>query len=144
MKGVNLMSTRNKAVVRGYFEEVWNGRRIDLLEQFMAEDVVPHVGPGITNRDEVKAFITTSLQTFPNFHIAIEDEIAEGDRVVHRNTISGTMQGELLGMPATGKHAAYSGVWIFRVADGKIAEFWGLADVPSMMQQLGLAPAPGG
>jgi steroid delta-isomerase-like uncharacterized protein len=138
------MSARNKAVVRGCIEEVWNGRRIDLLEQFMAEDVVPHVGPGITNRDEVKAFITTSLQTFPNFHIAIEDEIAEGDRVVHRNTISGTMQGELLGMPATGKHAAYSGVWIFRVADGEIAEFWGLADVPSMMQQLGLAPAPGG
>ena len=138
------MSVRNKAVVRGYIEEVWNGRRLDLLEQFMAEDAVHHDAPGITSRDDVKAFIAMSLQAFPDHHIAIEDEIAEGDRVVHRHTISGTMQGELFGMPATGKHAAFSGVWIFRVADGKIAELWGLADVPSMMQQLGLAPAPGG
>ena len=138
------MSARNKAVVRGYIEEVWNGRRLDLLEQFIADDVVHHDAPGITSRDDVKASITTTLQAFPNFHIAIEDEIAEGDRVVHRHTVSGTMQGEYLGMPATGKHATLSGYWIFRVADGKIAEFWGLSDVPSMMQQLGLAPAPGG
>lgn len=137
------MSARNKAVARGYIEEVWNGRRLDLLEQFMAEDAVHRDAPGITSRDDVKAFIAMSLQAFPDNHIAIEDEIAEGDRVVHRHTISGTLQGDLMGMAATGKHAAFSNVTIFRMADGKIAEFWGLSDVPSMMQQLGLVPAPG-
>jgi steroid delta-isomerase-like uncharacterized protein len=68
--------------------------------------------------------------------------IGEGDLVVVRETLSGTQESEYMGMPASGKSFSTNGVFVFRVADGKIAEFWGLADGLSMMQQLGAIPAP--
>ncbi len=58
------------------------------------------------------------LDAFPDFQITIEDSIAEGDRVVLREILSGTHQGELIGIPATGKHAVWSAVWIYRLAGG--------------------------
>ena len=137
------MSEENKAIVLRYTQQVWNEHRLDLVEQFLAEDVsVRHV-PGLTDRNNASAFIASTLETFPDFSIAIEDMIAEGNRVTVRETLSGTMQGELLGMPPTGKHATWLGVYIMHLADGKIAEIWGLGDVPSMMQQLGVSPPAG-
>ena len=136
------MSEENKNVVRRYIEQVWNARRLDLLEQVIAEDVILHE-PGMTDRDSLKQFIVMTLAAIPDFELTINDEIAEGDRVVIRETFSGTLQGELAGMPATGKHAIWSGIVIFRLAGGKIAELWPLLDLTSMMQQFGLMPPPG-
>jgi steroid delta-isomerase-like uncharacterized protein len=142
-KGKVEMSTeKNKAVVRGYIEQVWNGRRPDLLEQYMAADIVHHDAPGITDRESIQNFITTTQNSFPDFEIRIEAEIAEGDLVVLRQTISGTQQGEFMGLPASGKQFSMTGVYIFRVAGGKIAELWGLSNTLGMMQQLGAIPTP--
>jgi steroid delta-isomerase-like uncharacterized protein len=136
------MSAENKNVVRRFIEQVWNARRPDLLEQLMAEDVILNE-PGMTDRDSLKQFVVTTVAAMPDFEITINDEIAEGDRVVIRETFSGTLQGELAGMPATGKHAVWSGIVIFRLANGKIVEQWPLLDLTSMMQQFGLMPPPG-
>lgn len=137
------MSEENKAIVLRYMQQVWNEQRLDLVEQFLAEDVSVGNAPGLTDRNSVSAFIASTLETFPDLSMVIEDVIAEGNRVALRLTHSGTMRGELLGMPPTGKHATWLGVFIMHLADGKIAEIWGLSDVPSMMQQLGVSPPAG-
>lgn len=138
-----LMSTAtNKAIVRDYVQKVWNEQRVDLVDEFMAEDFFHHDALGITNREDVRNFITMTLNAFPDFKVTIEHQVSEGDLVVHRQTISGTQNGEYLGIPATGKSFSALGIYIFRMKDGKIAELWGVADALGMMQQLGAIPAP--
>jgi predicted ester cyclase len=75
-------------------------------------------------------------------HATNDDMIAEGDNVVTRQTITGTNQGELMGIPPTGKQINVQQIAINRIVNGKIAETWAIADVLGMMQQLGLAPGP--
>jgi steroid delta-isomerase-like uncharacterized protein len=135
----------NKAVARGYIEQVWNEHRPDLVEKYMSEDFLHHDDPLVSDRASVKNFIATTLEAFPDLKISIEQEIAEGDLVVQRQTVNGTQTGalELLGLPATGKPVSFKSVYVFRVAGGKIAELWGVTDAMSMMQQLGVIPIPG-
>jgi len=73
----------------------------------------------------------------------IEDLIAEGHKVVTRYTARGTQQGDMPGIPATGKHVTVTGIDIVRLAGNKIVEHWGEADQLSMVQQLGVIPMPG-
>ena len=82
------------------------------------------------------------LAAFPDLHVTIEDVVAEGDRVVVRTTYTGTHQADLQGIPATGKTVSESAITIFRLANGKIAEGWLVADNLGLMQQLGVIPAP--
>ena len=80
---------------------------------------------------------------FPVFSYTLDDEIAEGDRVVHLLTGLGTMQGDFQGMPATGKQATWQEIHIGRFKEGKIEEHWAVIDQLGMLQQLGLFPTPG-
>jgi steroid delta-isomerase-like uncharacterized protein len=73
--------------------------------------------------------------------VANDDLIAEDDKVVIRNTVTGTHQGEYRGVPPTGKSVSYNEIFIFRFADGKIAEVWGVVDVYAQLRQLGMIPA---
>jgi predicted ester cyclase len=84
------------------------------------------------------------VAAFPDVHVHIEDEIAEGDWVVTRMKAHGTHQGELMGIPATGKEVTDSVIHVARIVDGKIVERWEQADLMGMMQQLGVVPEPGG
>ena len=81
-------------------------------------------------------------RAFPDFYITIEDLIEEGDKVVSRNTVTGTHQGEYMGIPPTGKSVTYNEIFILRFIGGRIAETWGVVDVFSQMKQLGVIPAP--
>jgi steroid delta-isomerase-like uncharacterized protein len=137
------MSKENKAIVRRYVEQVWNEGRLDPFEEFFAQDVVPHTGPGVTDAKSMKQGLANIRNAFPDINIALSDELAVEDKVVTRYTISGTHQGELLGIPATGKQAVWSGITIFRLTGGKIVEFWTQVDNLGLMQQLGVIPAPG-
>jgi steroid delta-isomerase-like uncharacterized protein len=137
------MSEENKSVIRDYIEQVFNARRLDLFEQSIAEEITVHAAVATRGRENLRKSVVIILDAFPDLQITIEDLIAEGDRVVLRDTLSGTHQGELFGIPATGEHAVWSGVWIYRLVDGKIAEIWGQADVTSLMQQLGVTPPAG-
>jgi steroid delta-isomerase-like uncharacterized protein len=79
-------------------------------------------------------------RAYADLHITIEDLIEEGDKVVVRNTVTGTHQGEYMGIPPTGKSVTYNEIFIARFADGRIAETWGVVDVLSQMRQLGAIP----
>jgi predicted ester cyclase len=92
----------------------------------------------ITDREGVRQFIVASLAAFPDVRVTIEDEIAEGDRVVHVWRIGGTLQGDILGIAPTGKHGEWPGISVYRVADGKIVDLWSISDESIMMQQLGI------
>ncbi len=139
------MSTQTKkAIVRRLMEQVWKNLRIDLIEEFFTEEVVEHFArispqPGMEGVREAANII---LNAFPDFQLTIEDEIAEGDKVVNRWTMWGTHQGELPGIPATGKQVTQSGVTIFHLSNARVAEFWILTDKLSMMHQLGVIPMP--
>lgn len=136
------MSTEtNKAIVRRYFEQVFNEGRRDLAEEFLAEDIELHgsgLAPGL---EVVKQWLSMFAAAFPDGQMTIEDLVAEDDRVVARTTFSGTHQGELQGIPATGKAVGVSGITIFRLDNGKIAEGWLVNDNLGLMQQLGVIPA---
>ena len=80
------------------------------------------------------------LRAFPDLHVAVEDVVAEGDRVVSRNVVTGTHRGEHMGLPPTGRSVAYDEIFIGRFVDGRIAETWGVVDVLSQMRQLGAMP----
>jgi len=145
-KGNPPMSTEQNKAIASRAVEAINAGDMSLFESLLAPDAVEHaVPPGMPpTRETAKQFITMLRAAFPDLHYHIDDVVAEGDRVVQRTTAHGTMKGEFLGMPATGKSAAWGEMHIVRVKDGKIVEHWANVDQLGMLQQLGLAPAPGG
>jgi len=78
---------------------------------------------------------------FPDLHVTIEDVLAEGDKVVQRWSGHGSHQGELMGLPPSGKRISVAGITISRFEGGKVAEEWELYDMMGMMQQLGALPS---
>jgi len=90
---------------------------------------------------KLKEVFARLLRVYPDLHITVEDLIEEGDTVVSRNTVTGTHQGEYMGIAPTGKPVTYNEIFIFRFASGRIAETWGVVDVFSQMRQLGVIPA---
>jgi steroid delta-isomerase-like uncharacterized protein len=94
-----------------------------------------------TGAEALKQVWAILLRAFPDLHVTVEDLIAEGDKVVIRNTVTGTHQGEYMGRPPTGRSITYNEIFIFRFAGGRIAETWGVVDVLAQMRQLGMLPA---
>ena len=91
----------------------------------------------------IKGYITMFRAAFPDLHYTLEDSIAEGDRVVQRATAHGTMKGDFMGMPASGRSATWSEIHITRYENGKAIEHWAVVDQLGMLAQLGFAQAPG-
>ena len=138
------MSEQIKARVRQFYDEVVNSGDLDRVDEFCTEDFVDHEEfPGISpDREGVKQFFAMTRAAFPDFRMDVEDLIVEGDRAVVRATMSGTHQGDFLGVPATGKRFSITAVDILRIVDEeRAAEHWGVADVMALMQQLGAIPA---
>jgi steroid delta-isomerase-like uncharacterized protein len=94
-----------------------------------------------TGAELLKEVFARLLRAYPDLHITVDDLIEEGDKVVMRDTVTGTHQGEYMGIPPTGKSVTYSEIFIARFAGGRIAETWGVVDVFSQMKQLGVIPA---
>jgi steroid delta-isomerase-like uncharacterized protein len=93
-----------------------------------------------TGAQALKEVFARLHRAFPDLHIAVEDVIAEEDKVACRNTVTGTHRGEYMGLPPTGKSITYNEIFIARFAGGRIAETWGVADVFSQLRQLGVIP----
>jgi predicted ester cyclase len=141
-----MSAEENKALMRRIPEEVFNRGALGVVDEVMAADFVEHVPamPGLpTGVAGVKAIAAAMREAFPDFRYTVEDEMAEGDRVMHRVTGRGTMTGSLMGMPPTGRQATWTEIHIGRVAGGKVVEHWAAFDMFGMMQQLGLLPMPG-
>lgn len=138
------MSEQNKDLERRLIEEAWNQGNLAAVDELVAPDFVDHTAPPDLppGAEGHKAFIKMYREAFPDAHVTIHDILAEGDKVVYRWTGSGTHQGTLFGIPATGKHMSVNGITIDRFADGKLVESWNMLDQLGMMQQLGVIPAP--
>jgi|ERR671910_1508051 steroid delta-isomerase-like uncharacterized protein len=138
--------TSNKAAAKRFCDAANTGDAEFLfktIDEFVARDAqirtpLPIEATGAQLLKEVFARLHCA---YPDLHITIEDLIEEGDKVVMRNTVTGTHQGEYMGIPATGKPVTYNEIFIFRFEGGQIVETWGVVDVLSQMRQLGVIPA---
>ena len=139
------MSEKIKARTRQFYEEVINAGAIDRVDEFCTEDFVDHEEfPGIPpNREGVKQFFSMMRSAFPDFHMEIEDILVEGDRAAIRFRMTGTHEGEFMGIAPTHKRIDITGSDFLRIVDEeRAAEHWGVTDTMTMMQQLGAVPAP--
>ena len=141
------MSEENKALVRRYFEEIWDKGNLDLAEELFATNFVRY-GPTATEGvvrglEGFKRLVSMYRNAFPDLHIPIEDLLGEGDRVVTRWTARGTHQGELMGIAPTGNQASVTGIIVDRISGGKIEEEWVDYDTLHLMQQIGAVPQLG-
>ena len=124
------MSTEaNKVLVRRY-REAHNTNNLALLDEVVAADIKGHNEmPGLPSGLEGGKMVhRTFLAAFPDGHVTTEGLIAEEDQVVERFSFRGTNTGSLMHAPATGKKVIFSGVSVFRIANGKIVEHWGAHD----------------
>lgn len=139
------MSEENKAIVQRFFEEVWNEGNPSAIDELVAANYEDHsLPPGMPSGAEgLKQTIAMYQSAFPDTRMTVEDQFAEGDRVVARWTGRGTHTGELMGIPPTGKQVTVTGIDIYRVVGGKVVEHWGEFDQMGMMQQIGVVPPPG-
>jgi steroid delta-isomerase-like uncharacterized protein len=134
----------NKDLIRTYVETIFNQRQVDRAEELVAPDYIDHAAlpgqaPGLEGAKQKWAMYLAGI---PDLRVTIEELVAEGDKVAVRRSYAGTHQGELLGIPATGKQLQLGGISIFRLAGGKIAEHWEQLDRLALMQQLGVVPTP--
>ena len=131
----------NKAVYRDFIERGFNNGDLSALDELLAPGYVNHDAPPGTSSgaDGVKEIITVFRSAFPDLHIAIEEQVAEGDLVCSRATTTGMHRGELMGIPASQKQIAMPGITMVRVVDGKITEAWVRNDTAMLMRQIGAA-----
>ena len=132
-------TTENKAVSTQFIEEVFNKGNYDVIDNLVAADFVAHVGGSQQGRDAFTEMVRSYRNGFSDYHCVIDDQIAESDQVVTRWTFSGTQDGQLMGMPPSGRRVTVTGVAIDRIADGKLVESWLEMDAQRMLQDLSAA-----
>ena len=138
-----MSAQENKALVRRIFEEGINQNNPSVFDELIAPTYVnynfPTPAPGV---DSFKMVIGLFRAAFPDIHITLEEELAEGDKVSTRGYFTGTHTGDFQGISATGKQVKVQYIDIWRVANGQLVENWVQMDQLGMMQQLGVIPTP--
>jgi len=123
----------NKSIVRRWIE-AYNKRNLD-FDEFIAPDYVDHTNH--VDRDGLEQLFDMGLKAYPDWHETIEDMIAEGDKVWVLITYTGTHKGEFMGLAPTGNKITTMGVDIYRLVNGKLAEYWNVTDNIDMFKQIG-------
>jgi steroid delta-isomerase-like uncharacterized protein len=133
------MSEENKSLIRRTYDAI-SRQDFDALAAVLADNIIEHDEfPGLEqSKSGVLQFFRNLHAAFSGLTMTVEDLIAEGDKVFVRATLSGTHQGEFLGVPATGRLISVPLADFFRVRGGRVVEHWGVADSGVMMQQLGV------
>jgi steroid delta-isomerase-like uncharacterized protein len=136
------MSEENRALIRRWFEEVWNKGREEAIDEMFAEDGIAHglaeegVEP-LRGPTGFKPFFRNFRAAFPDIVVVVDDTVTEGDKVAARCTVRGKHQADSLGFAATQRPMEITGITIVRIRDGKIVEAWNNFDFMSMFKQLG-------
>jgi steroid delta-isomerase-like uncharacterized protein len=130
------MSEDNKAVAQRFYDEVINGRNLDVVDELLTDDFVEHeaLPGGRTDREAPREFFGMLHQAVPDLQVEIHEIVAEGNRVVVRSTARGTHEGELMGVPGTGRTFEMAWADFMEVRDGKCSAHWGVADMSGLMQ----------
>ena len=143
-----MAAEQNKEIVRRFWGEAARRGLPAALEEFLAPDFVSHPPASaspepIRGREAWRQFSAAQFGAFPDLSVTVEDLIAEGELVAARVTARGTHAGELLALPPSGRPVRFTGIGIYRLAGGQIAEQWGEFDTLRLLQQLGALSAPG-
>jgi steroid delta-isomerase-like uncharacterized protein len=136
------MSSENKTIVRRLIEESWKGD-LSVVDELIDRNYVGHdpsIPEPLRGPDGFKEFVSTFHAAYSDARIAVDEQIAEGDKVVTRWTGRGTHDGDLMGVAPTGKQVTVSGLTLSRLANGKVVEEYTNWDTFGMMQQLGVVP----
>jgi steroid delta-isomerase-like uncharacterized protein len=131
----------NKALGRRYFEDLWTAGDEDFIDRHVAADYVFHDSAtpgGVRGTEGLRRYYGRYRLGFPDMRFTVEDQVAEGDKVVTRWSVEATQTGPFLGLPASGKSVHVTGINIFRILDGQIVEGWHNLDVLGLLQQLGI------
>ena len=123
-----------QALERRYFQ-AWNEGKPEILDELYSPAFINHFNS--EDLDAVKQGIITVRAAFSDFHLTLDDQIAEGDKLVSRWTARGVHSAVFLGVPATGKHVEVTGIGISRFENGKIVEAWSLTDFFGLLRQMG-------
>lgn len=136
------MSTEcNKLLADQVWEEVWHQGQLIRLDDLFTPDFVRHdPGRDLHGTEQNRQFIRGLRAAFPDLRFTVEDQIAEGDKVVVRYRFEGTHLGAFQGMAPTRKQVTYTGILIYRMSGGKIAEQWTEFDLLGLLRQLGVIP----
>lgn len=133
----------NKKIARKIPEEVFTEGKLELIDEIFADDYVskpPSASEPLHGPEEMKEWVSRIRDAFSAIDVTIEDVIAENDKVVHRRRFNGTIDGEFMGIEATGKKIEMKSIVIIRFKDGKVVESWFQSNVLELMQQLGVFP----
>ena len=132
------MSDKNKAIVGRFGEEVWNKGNLATIDELVAGDFVGYgPGRGITRGpDALKRAVIRMRTAFPDLQFTVEDNFAEGDKVVTRWTGRGTHKGVWRGIAPTGKQVTFTGIAIRHIAGGKIVKRWVNADYAALLREI--------
>ena len=133
-------SEENKAAVRACFEEGSKGN-FDAFDELVTPDYVVHPEE-VHGPDGLKAMVEGYVNALSGLRVRIDQQFTEGDYVATRYTITGTHDGELNGIPATGRDVEFTGITISRCENGRIAEEWEITDAVTLLAQVGALPAP--
>jgi steroid delta-isomerase-like uncharacterized protein len=141
----DLVSEENKEKVRRVLEEAFGQGKVEVIDEVLHSDFVcydPNSEAGeVRGAETIKGEIGYFRQAFPDFFWRVEDQVAEGDKVVSRYTMGGTHQGEFFGVPATGKRVEITGIQIDRFDEsGELVEEWPEYDLLGAMKQMGAIP----
>jgi len=136
------MSDENIALIRRWFEEVWNKGREEAIDELFAAEGIAHgladeAGNDLRGPQDFKPFFRRFRSAFPDIEVVVEDTVAEGDKVAARCLVRGKHQSDSLGFAATGQATEFSGITIVRIEKGKIVEAWNNFDFMTMYKQLG-------
>jgi steroid delta-isomerase-like uncharacterized protein len=132
------MSEQNKNLIRRIVEEVWNKKNLAVIDELYADNYVAHTPNGLLKgRAGIRQHVTTYLSAFPDCKIAIDDILAEDDKVTVRWTATGTHRGELAGIAPTGKQITVPGSLTVRISGGKVVEEHNVWDTLKLAQQIG-------
>ena len=133
----------NKELVRRIYDELWNQRKLEVAEELIAQDAVNYdtgLLPQPFGPEEMKGTVQMVTAGFPDNRHEVEEMIAEGDKVVVRCTLTGTHEGEFMGIPPTGRSIEVTEIHVYRLEDGKAVEHRVGRDDLGAMRQLGVVP----
>jgi steroid delta-isomerase-like uncharacterized protein len=131
----------NKALARRFVDEVWNQQDLAVMDELFASDVITHNPPieylyGRSNLEILRQGVIDYLTAYPDLNVVVDDMVGEGDLISGRWTMNATHLGELMGIPPTGNPVTFTGITMYRFADGKIVELWWAWDTLGMMRQI--------
>jgi predicted ester cyclase len=137
------MSDRYETIAHRWFEEVWNKKREEAIDEMMHEDCVAHglndgEGNPLRGPSGFKTLFFAFIEAYPDLHVTVEETVSEGDKIAARCRVTGTHSGEGIGVAPTQKSIEFTGLVMIHVRDGKFIEGWNQFDFMNMYQQLGV------